>query len=210
MKRRVCPGEPRPEPGAGSRQGGEHSSSWSNLAVCCGEPSHLCPFWAPRSWESPNPRSFGEQAHVQPHKLWGPPLSLFLSFCHLLLSQPVFLCLSFCVWTCLHPASLGLTPMQPSSSVRLCLSGSLPCDDCLCAYVFLSGFLFLLFSLVLLCLTVSLSSSVPLGFCLSACQSFSLSLCPVSLAHNLSTHPSTHKYVHLSLSRYAWVLLPNR
>ena len=200
MKRRVCPRGPRPELGAGSRQG-EHSSSWSNLAVCRGAPSHLRPFWAPRSWDSPNPWSFGEEAHVQPHKALlasTEPLPLILSS----LALPA--CLSVSLLLCVDLCASCVSWPHTHAALFLCaslLSGSLPCNDCLCAYVFLSGFLFLLFSLVLLCLTVSLSSSVPLGFCLSACQSsLFLSVLCLWLTIYPPIHPHIHTYIYLYLA----------
>lgn len=189
MKRRVCPGGWRPEFGAGSDKEVRHF-------LVLEQPPSLT--WSARTPLPPGCRK-AQILGLWERRLtfsltnlcWAPPgpLPLVLSS----LALPACLSVSpLCECVDLSASCIPLSHTHAALSVRLCLSEGLFCA--VTVSVFLSGFLFLLFSLVVFCLTVSLSSSVPLGFCLSACQSFSLSLYPVSLAHTLSIHPYGYLY----------------
>lgn len=196
MKRRVCPGGPRPELRTGSRQGGEHSSSGSNLAVRRGEPSPLHHSGPPGCGKAQTLGPLERRLTFSLTKLCWPPLTLCPRSAVSCSPSPSF-CASVCV--CGPVCVLRLFASHPRSSLSLCVSASQApfCAMTVCVHVFLSGFLFLLFSLVLLCLSASLSSSVPLGF-VSLPASLSLFLSILCLWPTL--YPSTHTHMHTSLS----------
>lgn len=192
VKRRVCLEGRDLELRAGSRQGGEHSSSGSNLAVRRGEPLTLH-HSAPRLWKAQTLGPLERRLTFSLTKLCWPPLTLcprsqLSSAPPARLSVPLCVCGPVCVLRLFpsHPRSL-----LPCESLPLRVPSAMTVSVFMCFPLALFSFCFLYFT----CLS---APPLPLSLLVS-------SLClPVFLSSSVlclwpTLYPSTHTHMHTSL-----------